>query len=729
MIVKNEGHCLGRCLKSAQDCVDEIIVVDTGSSDDTVKIAEQFGAKVFYYQWQDDFGAARNFSLDQATGDWALYLDADEELPPNSCQRIRALAEIDSAEGYYFTINNFSDQGEDIKHINVRMFRNKHQYRFKGKLHEQIADGMALYNSGITIWHYGYLTSEWEGKNKAERNYRINQQMVAQHPEDPFYLYNLGTACYNLNDIKGAADNYHQALQHLDLKANYAPSVFISYVSCQLKLGNLKEALKYISQCRAHFPEYVDIYFLAGELYKVIGAVNESIECYEKCLALGENPSGKYTSQTGVGSFKPCFRLAEIYHSQGDLKQAISFQLRGIKASPTDTEQLTVLAKLLKEMDKELSQNSISLCIIAKNEAHNIARCINSAKPFVDQIVVVDTGSTDNTAEIAKQLGAEIYQFDWQDDFSQARNYSLQFATGDWILFLDCDEELDAETGAELRTVICNDNYDGYWLNYINIYNNHPSSNFISCRLFRNNPKFRFECPIHEQILPSILKHSNIARIGQANVTVYHYGYEDSEVIAKNKSQRNISLLQKAQQEYGNAGFINFYLGVEYQRIGEYQKAIDHYELSLAKSTTDDPYTPAMIRNIVHCYINLNQHQDGLQLIDQYLQVYPDYTDLVYLKGALYYQLDDYQNALIALNQCIAIGPPPKHYLSLQGIADAKPLDLIHKIIKALILQGKNLIDQGYHTQGYNILDQAFNQLKNTPDKNLFIQLMDVMLS
>ncbi|MEG6616127.1 glycosyltransferase [Peptococcaceae bacterium 1198_IL3148] len=371
--------------------------------------------------------------------------------------------------------------------------------------------------------------------------------------------------------------------------------------------------------------------------------------------------------------------------------------------------------------------NSISLCMIAKDEAHIIGRCLNSVQPYVDQIVVVDTGSTDNTIQIAKQLGAETYQFAWQHDFSQARNYSLQFASGDWILFLDCDEELDADSGAELRRVIYDDNYDGYWLNFVNIYNNRPSNNFLSFRLFRNNPKFRFECPIHEQILPSVIKQATAERIGRANVTVYHYGYENSEVEAKNKSQRNITLLQRARQEYGDAGFINFYLGVEYQRIGDHQRALEHYRLSLNKSGTDDPYTAAMIRNIVHCYMHLNRQQDGLQLIDDYLKVYPDYTDLIYLRGVLYFQLADYQNALTTLNQCIAIGPPPKHYLSLEGIADTKPKDLIHRIVKLLIGQGKHLIAQGCHSQGYAMLDSALEQLEKTPNNDLFVELITAL--
>ena len=143
MIVKNEAHCLGRCLNSVHNHVDEIIIVDTGSEDSTVDIAQQYGAKVFHFPWRHDFAAARNFSLEQARGQWILYLDADEELeaPPENCS-LRALTERSDVDAYYFDIKNFSDNDELVRHINIRLFRNNPHYRFEGRLHEQILDAI-----------------------------------------------------------------------------------------------------------------------------------------------------------------------------------------------------------------------------------------------------------------------------------------------------------------------------------------------------------------------------------------------------------------------------------------------------------------------------------------------------------------------------------------------------------------------------------------------------------
>lgn len=102
MIVKNEEENLGRCLDSVKDIVDEIIIVDTGSKDNTVKVAKQFGANVLFYQWNDDFAAARNFSISMAKHDWIFILDADEELEPINDEQLQKLTQNTRVEGYFF---------------------------------------------------------------------------------------------------------------------------------------------------------------------------------------------------------------------------------------------------------------------------------------------------------------------------------------------------------------------------------------------------------------------------------------------------------------------------------------------------------------------------------------------------------------------------------------------------------------------------------------------------
>lgn len=372
---------------------------------------------------------------------------------------------------------------------------------------------------------------------------------------------------------------------------------------------------------------------------------------------------------------------------------------------------------------------SCTLCIIAKDEEHQISRCINSAKPSVDEIVVVDTGSTDRTVQIARELGAKVYETEWQDDFSLARNKSMEHATGEWILFLDCDEELDARTAPNLKGVIKDENYDGYWMKLINVFDNRPSTSLLVFRLFRNNPAFRFECRIHEQVLPSILRNSSPERIGRADITINHYGYENAEVVLKSKIERNLRMLEKLRGELGDTGFVNFNLGSEHQRLGNYPKALEYYSRSLAGSSTGETYTPAMIRSMVFCLMNLGRLMEGMALVETYLQVYPDYTDLMYLKGLLYLEEGKHPEALDCLNRCLEMGPPPDRYFSICGIADEKPRKLLKVVTDSLIRHGTDFFRHGLRPESFSILETAFGQLKKTPDQESYTKLIETMLA
>ncbi|MBI2581331.1 tetratricopeptide repeat protein [Candidatus Woesearchaeota archaeon] len=184
---------------------------------------------------------------------------------------------------------------------------------------------------------------------------------------------------------------------------------------------------------------------------------------------------------------------------------------------------------------------SISLCMIVKNEAEFIERCINSVKGLVDQIVVVDTGSSDNTVEIAKRLGAEVYFFEWNDDTSAARNESLKHATGDWILVLDADETISGSDFDKIRKLAADAEYDGYALVQRNYTNDTYREDFLWAlndayeesrgftgwvprlivRLFRNKPEIKFEGVAHELVEPAIERTGS--KYAVADVPIHHF--------------------------------------------------------------------------------------------------------------------------------------------------------------------------------------------------------------
>jgi len=175
MIVKNEEKHLTRCLSSVQNVVDEIVVVDTGSSDNTIEIAKSFNAKIFHFDWVDDFSAARNFAMSKCTGDWILYLDADEELNPDSIEEVKRYKSRKPA-GVYCIVKSLGSSnaiGSVMRY--PRLFANVHGVEFVGEVHEQISDSLKknkipLVESEIEIIHHGYAIDEVGLQKKKERN-------------------------------------------------------------------------------------------------------------------------------------------------------------------------------------------------------------------------------------------------------------------------------------------------------------------------------------------------------------------------------------------------------------------------------------------------------------------------------------------------------------------------------------------------------------------------------
>lgn len=221
----------------------------------------------------------------------------------------------------------------------------------------------------------------------------------------------------------------------------------------------------------------------------------------------------------------------------------------------------------------------ISLCMIVKNEEKNLPRCLDSVKDVVDEMIIVDTGSSDKTKEIARSYGAKVFDFKWIDDFAAARNYSLEKATGEWILVLDADEELEENTKISLRAELKNSSADAYECILRNIialtpkekYQDDLSMGFI--RVFRNKQEYRFRSMYHEVIFPSVWE--NQGKIEKKQIIIRHYGLLSDTVQGGEQKRRDraIYYLTKACQQEPNNGHLQFYLGVEYYSRGDYQNA------------------------------------------------------------------------------------------------------------------------------------------------------------
>ncbi len=227
-----------------------------------------------------------------------------------------------------------------------------------------------------------------------------------------------------------------------------------------------------------------------------------------------------------------------------------------------------------KKNKKQKHPITLSLSMIVKNEEKFLEGCLNSVKNIVDQIVVVDTGSTDRTKEIAQSFGARICDFEWTGDFSEARNFSLSQCAGDWILYLDADERIADGHAASLRSLLTNRNAGAYNLmiesEHSFDHGNVKQSNAYP-RLFRKLPGVEFEGRVHEQILPS-LQRQNLT-IVQTPVTIIHLGYAQGAEVLKQKAQRNIELLRKQLEQNPDDAYARFQLGNTHVVLKEFEAA------------------------------------------------------------------------------------------------------------------------------------------------------------
>ena len=224
MITKNEEKFLDQCLKSIKNVADEIIIIDTGSNDKTVQIAQEHGAQIGFFEWCDDFAAARNISIAQASGDWILILDADEELCLNSVDKIPYLLSQKDVSLYRVAIQN-QDTGPRSKTYVPRLFRNIAGLQFIGRVHESILTTLELIShdwglvqpiGDMLLIHHGYTDSIIQSRNKVERNYNLLIRAVKEFPQAAHYRMHLGLELMRMERVDESFSEYKQALDLLN---------------------------------------------------------------------------------------------------------------------------------------------------------------------------------------------------------------------------------------------------------------------------------------------------------------------------------------------------------------------------------------------------------------------------------------------------------------------------------------------------------------------------------
>jgi tetratricopeptide (TPR) repeat protein len=210
-----------------------------------------------------------------------------------------------------------------------------------------------------------------------------------------------------------------------------------------------------------------------------------------------------------------------------------------------------------------MKRKTVSLCMIARDEEAFIGKAIKSALALVDEIVVVDTGSRDNTRIIAEGYGARVIDYAWHDDFAAARNTALEAASSDWILILDCDEQLQSVRPVEFQRLLVDPGIAGYRVRSLGGSLGERPSPFPEIRLFRSHPEVRYRYPVHEQIAPSLTLQASREGLVIADsplVIVHDGGGADQR---SRKRDRNLRLLRQAVLDYPEEPYFEYRLGSE----------------------------------------------------------------------------------------------------------------------------------------------------------------------
>jgi len=340
---------------------------------------------------------------------------------------------------------------------------------------------------------------------------------------------------------------------------------------------------------------------------------------------------------------------------------------------------------------RELALKKISLCMIVKDEEANLPRCLSSVKGIVDEIVVVDTGSTDGTKSIAKRMGAKVYDFPWNGSFADARNESIKYATGDWILIMDADEEIN--TGSRLQIQQLANNPMKRPVNYlIQIGNILDEGGIVETRMsrfFPNNKGIVFEGPIHESLK---IDGKDFMTLATDLITLKHYGYSKQFVDERNKMERNISALEAEVAKDPNSAYYSYHLASSYIVAKQMDKAIEEFKRWEELVSKLDGIDISMgISAYIGALAQSEKMEDAVIVGEKYKEKCSFNPDFCLNYGAILAKVKNFTKAEEMLKKAISIGKQQSPIKTSSYDKDAmgwKPMYLLGDVYAQ---QGKNI--------------------------------------
>ncbi|MEK4371846.1 glycosyltransferase family 2 protein [Paenibacillus sp. FSL R5-0473] len=319
--------------------------------------------------------------------------------------------------------------------------------------------------------------------------------------------------------------------------------------------------------------------------------------------------------------------------------------------------------------------------MIVKDEAGSLQRCLNAVRDVVDEIIVVDTGSVDDTTEIARLQGAVVIRTEWNGDFSEARNLSLAAATKPWILVLDADEVWvqTSQMKTELMRLLAasRDDVWGYWIQVTSLLgvSGEELVTDAVCRLFRNDPRIAFQGRIHEEIASSIM---SLAPQGvlHSGLEVIHYGYLEQVITDKNKGARNMQLIRFALNQEGDQPELLYALAAEWFQQAKYDEALRLLQPLLAQLKPECGYHSDLVLKTAYAWREIGSPERALAVVEAWAPVYEDFPDLLEFGAVLELDQGREDVALNWLKQAKSAASTASRYTSVSGAGTYRSLTL-----------------------------------------------------
>lgn len=622
--------------------------------------------------WKNDYSHARNHAIEHCRGAWILMLDTDEWFDQKTADHIRTVVQTApvTVGGYISHIRHTATGAISDAHTQteiLRLFRRHTAIRYEGIIHEQVTAGIArlglsiLVDDVVVFYHKSTLPT---GDKFLRYRHLLEAEMMRQGADNDeaafqyaLHVLSFGEHLTNddmLNAISKILTHPKAQPQKCAITLNiYARHLLVSsdyerlHIVARQSLAyfpNQREALWYDVLASYKTARYRD----CAERLGLLTAYMQTLDPQRATMMLERLPIPKDVIEILVHAFPSDDPTPD--HTLVRARLAEFAQAFGVSLYPqTDTQ------KTISDRTRPL----ISLSMIVKNEEHFLRGCLQSVRGIVDEIIITDTGSTDATLAIAKEFGAKIYHKEWTHNFAEARNHSLQYCTGEWILYLDADERLIPEQGAGIRRIV--ESAEAHIGAYLCIIRSKHRQSDVDTehhvgaypRLFRNYgyPTIQFIGRVHEQISTSILQAGG--GIAESDILIEHLGYDQDMAVMQQKTQRNYQLLMQHVQEEPQNSYAWLQLGLTLNFMLIFDQAEQALRFALQIGDLPKHLAASASATLSNLIGNQGKYEESLRFAEISLQNAPEQVYARHLRAYALLYLQRWEEAEVAFMEIL----------------------------------------------------------------------------